>query len=373
MHESAIQAALALRAGELVEVRSREEILSTLDQNGCLENLPFMPEMFPYCGRKFRVAKRAHKTCDTINYSGGRRLEHSVHLEDVRCSGQAHGGCQAECLIFWKESWLRRVQAIPIANVNSAPPAAPGAVNGVPAVQGCSESNVQSHACARSGDAVSDAVYSCQATRLLAATTALPWWNLRQYWEDYVSGNVGPGRMLRVFSYSGYDKLRRLPWLGKWFKKLYNLRQRLRGKPRHPRTAGRVAPGAVTPTADLNLQAGERVRVKDFEAILDTIDGSYTNRGMKWDAEMVPYCGGVYQVRRRVERIVDERTGKMRILKNPCLILEGVVCQARYSECRLFCPRSIYPYWREVWLERVVPASSSDASASSGPHGKSNS
>jgi hypothetical protein len=211
---------------------------------------------------------------------------------------------------------------------------------------------------------MAEPVYSCQATRLLEATTPLPWWHLPQYWEDYVSRNVTLGQMLRVSFYAGYDKLRRVPWAGKWSKKLYNLVQRLRGKPRHPRTAGRVPPGTPTPTAELNLQPGERVRVKDFDAILDTIDDSYLNRGMKWDAEMVPYCGGIFQVRQRVQTIVDERTGKMRRLKNPCLILEGVVCQARYSECRLFCPRSIYPYWREIWLERVGPVSAS-ASATS--------
>jgi hypothetical protein len=40
------------KAGEWVEVRSREEILATLGKNGCLENLPFMPEMFAFCGQR---------------------------------------------------------------------------------------------------------------------------------------------------------------------------------------------------------------------------------------------------------------------------------------------------------------------------------
>ena len=55
----------------------------------------------------------------------------------------------------------------------------------------------------------------------------------------------------------------------------------------------------------------------------------------------------------RVTRIVDEKSGKLLEFKNPCIILEGVACESRYSECRLFCPRSIYSYWREIWLERV--------------------
>lgn len=96
-----------LRAGDWVEVKTIEEILATLDEKGRLENLPFMPEMVAYCGRRFRVESRAHKTCDTVNKTGGRHLRGTVHLEGVRCDGAGHGGCQAQCLIFWKEDWLK--------------------------------------------------------------------------------------------------------------------------------------------------------------------------------------------------------------------------------------------------------------------------
>jgi len=54
-----------------------------------------------------------------------------------------------------------------------------------------------------------------------------------------------------------------------------------------------------------------------------------------------------------VRKFVDEKTGKLVTLKNDSIILEGVVCQARYSNCRMFCPRGIYPWWREIWLERA--------------------
>ena len=63
-----------------MEVRSKEEILRTLD-GGALDGLPFMPQMFDYCGQRFRVFRRAHKTCDTVNKTGGRRMEATVHLE----------------------------------------------------------------------------------------------------------------------------------------------------------------------------------------------------------------------------------------------------------------------------------------------------
>ena len=97
-----------LRAGDWVEVKSKDAILATLDSHGRLDGLPFMPEMFRCCGQRLRVSKRAHKTCDPPKRPRRRRrMANAVHLEDVRCdSGQAHGGCQAGCLIFWKEAWL---------------------------------------------------------------------------------------------------------------------------------------------------------------------------------------------------------------------------------------------------------------------------
>src|SRR5690242_7226316 len=99
---------LNLHAGEWVEVRSKAEILQTLDEHAQLDGLPFMPQMFKYCGQRFRVYKRAHKTCDTVFPVRGRRMVDAVHLE-TRCDGEAYGGCQAGCLLFWKEAWLKRV------------------------------------------------------------------------------------------------------------------------------------------------------------------------------------------------------------------------------------------------------------------------
>ena len=96
-----------LRAGDWVEVCSKEEILATLDADGELEGMPFMPEMLAYCGQRLQVYKSAHKTCDTVFPVRGRRVHRTVHLS-TRCNGQAHGGCQAACLLFWKEAWLKR-------------------------------------------------------------------------------------------------------------------------------------------------------------------------------------------------------------------------------------------------------------------------
>jgi hypothetical protein len=50
---------------------------------------------------------------------------------------------------------------------------------------------------------------------------------------------------------------------------------------------------------------------------------------------------------------VDEKTGKMIRFKTDALLLDNVVCQARYAKCRKLCPRAYYLYWREIWLERT--------------------
>ena len=79
---------LGLKVGDLVEVRSAEEIRATLDENGELDELPFMPEMLAFCGRRLTVHKVAHKSCDNISQTGMRRHDrrrapHGVALRRV--------------------------------------------------------------------------------------------------------------------------------------------------------------------------------------------------------------------------------------------------------------------------------------------------
>src|SRR5262249_55572954 len=147
--------------------------------------------------------------------------------------------------------------------------------------------------------------------------------------------------------------------VGPMMRWLYDaLRWTWRGS-RFPRTPGRIPKGMATPNSMLNLQPGELVRVKSHEEILETVTTENLNRGMYWDAELVPYCGGTFRVLDRVSKIIDEKSGTMLELKNPCIVLDSVVCQARYSSCRMFCPRAMYPYWREIWLERVADSAQS--------------
>jgi hypothetical protein len=336
---------MTLHAGDWVEVRSKEEILATLDKNGRLDGLPLMPQMFNYCGQRFQVYKRAHKTCDTVSGDyKGRLLPNGIHL-DLRCDGKAYGGCQAGCLIFWKEAWLRPVDQSP-----SEPDAVRTAIQ-----SGCTEADVIKATQAEKTTAADPVRYVCQATELLNYTQPLQWWDARQYVEDYTSGNASITRMLCGFLYFAYTygTMARRRTLGRPARWIYDKFQSLRGGLPFPRHTGKLASGKDAPVSRLNLQPGELVRVRSYKDILATVDTVNFNRGMNFDAEMVPDCGKTFRVRANVDRFVDERTGLMRQLKTPAVILEGAHCRSRYSECRLFCPRSIYTWWREIWLERV--------------------
>jgi hypothetical protein len=323
---------LNLRIGDLVEVRSESEILATLDERSELGALPFMPEMLQFCGRQFRVSKLAIKLCDTINWSGMYRMDDAVHLAGVRCDGQAHGGCQAGCLVYWKKAWLKRVTADDMETTPETDVAPQLTEKGLFAATRK----------AVDPSAPDEEVFSCQATELLrAAPDYLPSWHISQYVRDVRSGNAGVRAAVRSVSIVAFDKYQDLS--RRFLPKMLRIKNGLR----FPFMQGGQQ---ATPSENLGLLPGDMVRIKSVEEIVKTLDTTNRNRGMRFDREMMQYCGREARVLRRVDKIIDEKTGRMLHLKNSCIVLDDVVCTSRYLR---LCPRGIYPYWREIWLERA--------------------
>ncbi|RVX46650.1 hypothetical protein EDD27_9542 [Nonomuraea polychroma] len=320
-----------LKVGDVVEVRTEAEILATLDERGELDGLPFMPEMLAYSGRRLTVHKVAHKLCDTQTRSGLRKMDSAVHLTGARCDGSAHGGCQTACSLYWKEAWIKRVEPGP--EPAGARPAAPDR-RLLPLL----EANTRKPP--TDGDEVR---YSCQATELLrAAPTRLSFRDVGQYVIDVRSGNADLRRTVKSIAIGLFDRLqnrtRRLLPRRLWLKDGLPWGF-LKGH----------APGP-TPSQKLDLRPGELVRVKPKEEILRTLNSDLLNRGMGFEQEMSRYCGSTARVRARVEKCIDEKTGRMLHMKNPCIVLDEVVCQGVHS---LNCPREFVPFWREIWLERA--------------------
>jgi hypothetical protein len=318
-----------LRVGDRVRVRDADAILATLDGGARLDGLPFMPEMWRYLGRTLVVEAVVHRTCDTVKTGGTsgttRAMQRVVHLGGLRCDGSAHGGCQARCLVYWKEDWLERVP--PGHDATSAP---------VPA--GDPPATLLA-ATAGEGSDADDPVWSCQATELLEASSFVSARDPGPWLADIASGNARPRDTVRSLAVLLFNKLqarsRRLPrWL-----RLHD---------------GRSWPW-FTPTGErrkrepLGLEPGDMVEIRSQAEIEATLDAAGALRGLRFSAEMLPFCGTRARVLGRVERIIDEQTGRMLSLRD-CIMLDGVWCQGTY---RALCRRKIYTYWREAWLRRA--------------------
>lgn len=324
-----------LRVGDLVEVRSADEILATLDERGEFENLPFMPEMLRFAGKRLTVDKVAHKLCDTISQTGMHKMEDAVHLTGARCDGTSHGGCEAACLIYWKTVWLKRVDPespVSPAGVHASSPA------GVHASLPLLDVNTK-----KEPGPEGEIRYSCQTTEIIrAAPTCLPARDLGQYVADVTTGNVSVLQSIRGFLIMLFNRLQDIS------KRVLPPRLWLRDGLPWGFVKGRLV--GPTPTGHLDLQPGELVRIKTKQQIEATLNEKGLNRGMGFAEEMARYCGSTARVQGRVTRCLDEKTGKMLTMKNPCILLQDVVCAgADFGNC----PRQAMTFWREVWLERV--------------------
>jgi hypothetical protein len=110
---------------------------------------------------------------------------------------------------------------------------------------------------------------------------------------------------------------------------------------------------ASAPPQRLGLKPGDLVQVRSPQEIALTLDEKGLDRGLSFDREMLPFCGKTFRVRDRVERLVDDKTGRLLNIRRDCIVLEGVVCSGERSTNCWYCPRKIYCYWREAWLRPV--------------------
>ncbi|GAB4471710.1 MAG: hypothetical protein Kow00124_09070 [Anaerolineae bacterium] len=106
-------AATNLQAGDLVRVRSKEEIEATLDNWGQLKGCGFMPEMEQFCGTTQRVLKRVERFVDERDLRV-KRAKGLIFLDGVFCTGTADfGPCDRTCYFFWREEWLEKIGGPP--------------------------------------------------------------------------------------------------------------------------------------------------------------------------------------------------------------------------------------------------------------------
>jgi hypothetical protein len=294
-----------------VEVKTPDEIVHTLDAEGASDHLPFMPEMLEFCGRRFRVSRRVLTIC----FSGpgstrGFRTDDVVTLDGVRCSGAAHDGCQKACMIFWRETWLRKVE----------------------------DGEVQSQADLRGTDrlrtrlkvSTGPKIYYCQASELSKATHSLSRWErLGRYLSGLGAGNFNARQMAQSLGIFLFWRIRRM---------LFGV---------YPRGSSES-----TPVEGLNLQPGEWVEVKPLPSIIESLNERGQNRGLYFSPDMRLWCGRRCRVKERLDKIIVDGTGQMRQLRTT-VRLEGSTCGCSYLGFGTGgCSRCEVTYWREIWLRR---------------------
>jgi hypothetical protein len=98
-----------LKPGDLVRIRSKDEVKNTLNRWNQLKGCAFTEEMWPYCGTTQKVLKRMEKFLDERDYLM-KRCKGIVILDGIFCEGtKDFGACDRSCYYFWREEWLRKI------------------------------------------------------------------------------------------------------------------------------------------------------------------------------------------------------------------------------------------------------------------------
>jgi hypothetical protein len=116
--------------------------------------------------------------------------------------------------------------------------------------------------------------------------------------------------------------------------------------------------------AAFGLEAGEWVEVKSRDEILGTLDARRMHKGLAFSGEMYEQCGRRMRVLKRVDRIIEERTGRLRPVHDT-VILDGSVCDRYFG-----CARGMPILWRGLWLKRVQSGSSAHDLPGQSPTGR---
>ena len=250
----------------------------------------------------------------------------TVYLEDLRCDGSGHGGCQAGCKLYWKEAWLRRVDDDS------------GAVN--PSKESLANLEHLAQAGTRTVRELKgerSEVWRCQATEAFNASellktsessTVLARTDERQFRSAPFHRPCGP--RVRHGDCRPYRPAQ----------------SRCRCEAQGSQSSARESRSISKP--------GDLVQVRSPTEIAATLDeGRPQPRAFISTARCFPIAAGPSVLRTGCDK--SSTTRPVACSKSPRTASSSMASSVRASEHpgRWFCPRQIYAYWREAWLRRV--------------------
>jgi hypothetical protein len=148
----------------------------------------------------------------------------------------------------------------------------------------------------------------------------------------------------------------REPWMWYLRRRIRNALRKLRrmlGNRGMPQRLAEVSRSARPLSTRLELDAGDRVRVRSLDEIRRTFDASGACHGCAFLEPMARYCGKELRVARRLERFFDEKRWRMLKCKD-VVLLEGVFCDGSGHPDTQGCQRMCFFFWRTEWLEKLV-------------------
>lgn len=300
-----------LIVGDMVEIRPWSEIRPTLDERGCLDALPFMPEMVRMCGQRARVFRSMHRLFDYRKTRRMRQMDGAVLLVGLVCDGSSHGNCEAACHTVWKAAWLRRIEPGTSATTRAK--------------------DRDSSAASELQIVTQPPRYVCQLTQLHAASKPIDGRSIGRLLLPLISGNVAPaafvvGRLTHLFN---------------------ELQQFRKGVGFPEFETSEVNGGGL----EEPLQPGARVVVRSAAEIRWTLNDQFMHRGLWFEPDMMKHCGHRYEVQAEVRKLIDIVTGEMLVMKTPAYVLRDVHFS---GERQLFNSQYEPLFWRSIWLRRVT-------------------
>jgi hypothetical protein len=97
------------KVNDIVKVKTREEILGTLDPSGKRDGCLFMKGMWNHCGQKWKVLKVVENVFDEHRFLMYEIAAPQYLLDGSICDGVTEGEtdrCDRSCYYFWNEEWL---------------------------------------------------------------------------------------------------------------------------------------------------------------------------------------------------------------------------------------------------------------------------
>lgn len=94
---------------QIIKIKTKEDIIITLDKDNKLDGLFFMNQMLNYCGQEHKIWKIVKHIYMDKMISPTAPL---YILHDLRCDGISESfnhRCDRTCNLIWHESWLEKI------------------------------------------------------------------------------------------------------------------------------------------------------------------------------------------------------------------------------------------------------------------------